>query len=153
MEKNKKNTRSRRERAQTLGQFLLKSIVRERHRDPISRSLSISRARARADRAAELRRWETEYWRSRRSAVFLASKRKRSKPSLALRQASLQASPEAMRFAKPLKSLRRRKARTTTAELRRLLRSLAVAGRPTAWGFHRRVVAMREGMKLLEFES
>lgn len=91
-----------------LGQLLLKSMEKVRQRSPISRSRSIERARSTADWAMEPRLRETEYRRSIRSAVFLASNRNWSNPSLALRQASLQVSAEAMRLAKLSISLRRK---------------------------------------------
>lgn len=126
-----------------LGQFLLKSRLTVRHRRPISNSRSTSRAQSPADPTASENRRETAYCRSMRSAVFFASKMSSSKPSLALRQASLQASPEAMRFAKPSKSLRR-KARTGIGKR---WRTGAAKGR-RVWGLeenngcHGRLVAM-----------
>uniref|UniRef100_A0A2P2KTA0 Uncharacterized protein LOC107414937 n=1 Tax=Rhizophora mucronata TaxID=61149 RepID=A0A2P2KTA0_RHIMU len=72
-----------------VGQFLAKSMVKVRHRAPISSSLSISRARSPADWARALRRRDREYLRSIRSAVFTVSNSNSSKPSLALRHAFL----------------------------------------------------------------
>lgn len=90
----------------TFGKFLLKSADKVLTRGLIPYSRSISRARSPAELAAELKRRETAYSRSIRSAVFLASKTNCSNPSLAVRHASLQALPDLMLSAKRSKSPR-----------------------------------------------
>jgi len=89
-----------------LGKFLLKSAETVLTRGVIPNSRSISRARSAAELAAELKRRETAYWRSIRSAVFLASKTNCSNPSLALLHASLHALPDLTLSAKRSKSPR-----------------------------------------------
>lgn len=104
-----------------------------RHRTLISISLSTSRKRSAADCATELRRRETEYLRSIRSAVFLASNINCSKPSLAVRQAFLANLSKSLRW----------KARTVTALHRGIGRLWRRKG--SSGCRHGRVVVMTTG--------
>lgn len=111
-------------------------MVKVRHRRPISNSLSISRARSAADLPTADKRRDTEYLRSIRSAVFLASNSNCSKPSLALRQASLA----------NLSMSLRRKARTVAARRKRIGRLWMRVG---TGGYHDRAVAIITPIRLV----
>ena len=133
----------------TLGQFLLKSMEKVRHRRLISYSLSISRARSEADCATALRRRDTEYLRSIRSAVFLASKRNCSNPSLAVRQASFANLSKSRRKASALPEwmeeiglwMRHWKACPVPASIKEL-GCECLCMRVGSWGCHDRAVAI-----------